>query len=81
MSHLLANEAERHISETLAKIAASNAPLTERASGKIDMAYELGLIDYERRQVLVEQLQAIAAFRRGELRKARNDALLAESHN
>lgn len=76
MTHLLAEEAERHISETLAKIAASNAPLTERATGEIDMAYKLGLIDYERRQVLVEQLQAIAAFRRGELRKAKHEEFM-----
>lgn len=80
MTHLLADEAERHISETLAKIAASNAPLTERATGEIDLAYKLGLIDYARRQVLIDQLHRIAAFRRSELRKARNDAMLAESH-
>ena len=63
MSHLLANEAERHISETLAKIAASNAPLTERASGKIDMAY--GVLAALAFAEIARCAGVIVAYRRG----------------
>lgn len=62
-----ADAAEQIIARLLVKQAASNAPSIDRTAGAIDLAYELGFIDYPRRDGLMSQLRAIVNHRRREL--------------
>jgi len=73
---LLADKAEQHISQSIARIAGSIAPSIDRAAGEIDMAYKLHLIDYPRREVLMTQLRAVVNYRRTQLRELHNARLL-----
>lgn len=68
---LLADYAEKAISNSLAMVAGSVSPTTNlhRVSGEIDMAYKLKLIDYPRHEALIEQLRVIVSRRREELCK------------
>lgn len=76
---LLADEAERQIAASMARVAGSNAPNIERTSGEIDLAYKLKLIDYARRDVLMNQLREIASARRKILLEERNSRILASA--
>lgn len=77
MNHLLADEAERQISASMARVAGSDAPMTERVTGEIDLAYKLKLFDYARREALMSQLLNIASTRRKQLREKRNARIIA----
>lgn len=74
---LLADEAERQIAASMARVAGSDAPTIERTSGEIDLAYKLKLIDYPRRGVLMGQLNEIVAYRRKQLLEERNARIIA----
>lgn len=73
----LADEAERQIAMSMIRQTSSMAPAMDRVMGEIDMAYKLKLINYARRDVLVDQLQSIVAHRRRQLLEQRNARLLA----
>lgn len=75
----LADKAEHYIAKTLAALTASEAPNPERAAGKIDLAYELELIDYPRRDELMCQLMVIVSHRRKQLNAERNAAIIGSA--
>lgn len=66
-----AHIAELNISAELAKITASEVPCAKRVCAKIDFAYELKLIDYPRRDVLIGQAHELVRARREALNEAR----------
>lgn len=72
----LADEAEREIATSMARVAGSDAPTIERTYGEIDLAYKLNLIDYARRDMLLNQLREIASARRKILLEERNARIL-----
>lgn len=74
---ILADEAEREIAASMARVAGSDAPTTERAYGEIDLAYKLKLIDYARRDVLMSQLRQVVSVRLNQLNEQRNARILA----
>lgn len=78
MAIQLADEAERYISASMARVAGSEAPSMDRTMGEIDMAHKLKLIDYARRDVLVGQLREIVNERRSAIRQERHARIMKE---
>ncbi len=74
----LADEAERLIAESFAKVAASEGPSFDLYAGEINLAFKLKLIDYPRRDVLLGQLRAIVNNRREVLKAQHIARLLGE---
>lgn len=70
---LLTEQAEQHISTSLARVSTSAAPSVHRIAGEIDMAYKLKLIDYPRRDFLLGELHQAVDARRTQLRQLHND--------
>lgn len=66
-------KAKTIISQGIAALATSEAPDVQRPimRGKIDMAYELGLIEYAERDQLMATMIAACARRRDELHRAK----------
>ena len=67
------NRAKTIIAKSVDDMLASDAPDTIRpiVRGKIDMAYELGLIDYAERDHLMSNMIAACARRRDQLHRAK----------
>lgn len=77
----IVDEVEAAINKELARVAASEAPDIQHGMGMIDLAYQVKLITYAQRDVLIEQLRRIVNVRREELRKAHHERLRAEHLN
>ena len=66
-------DAKAIITESIAKLQKADAPdaLRPRIAGEIDMAYKLGLIDYEERDAAMNNMLNECIRRREELHRAK----------